>query len=202
MGGTAWLGARIAQDFVRGGHEVVCLARGRSGRVPVGAEAVLADRAGPGAYEDLDGAFDVVVELARDPAHVRSAVAALSGRAEHWVLVSSTSVYARGDEPGADEGADLLAPFAGPQWTPQVYGEGKVTCEQLILDAVGPDRALVARAGLIGGPGDHTDRTGYWPWRFAHPVSSDLAVLVPHAPEGGRADHRRTGPVDVAGELR
>jgi nucleoside-diphosphate-sugar epimerase len=64
-----------------------------------------------------------------------------------------------------------------------IYGEAKVACEQHVQLAFGPDRALIARVGLIGGPGDIFDRTGYWPLRFARPAAQDGDVLVPDAPE-------------------
>ena len=60
-----------------------------------------------------------------------------------------------------------------------VYGEAKVAGERLVVDALGPDRSLLARVGLIGGPGDVFDRTGYWPSRFAAPAATDGSVLVP-----------------------
>jgi nucleoside-diphosphate-sugar epimerase len=65
----------------------------------------------------------------------------------------------------------------------QTYGQAKVACEQHVWQAFGPDRALIARAGLIGGPGDTSDRTGYWPLRFARPAAHDRAVLVPDSPQ-------------------
>lgn len=43
-------------------------------------------------------------------------------------------------------------------------------------------RSLIARAGLIGGPGDESGRSGYWPWRFATAAGTDHAVLVPGDP--------------------
>ncbi len=58
-----------------------------------------------------------------------------------------------------------------------------MACEQHVLAGFGPDRSLIARVGLIGGPGDIFDRTGYWPWRFARPATEDGSVLVPDAPE-------------------
>jgi nucleoside-diphosphate-sugar epimerase len=186
LGGTAWLGGEVAQVALDRGHDVTALARGESGSVPRGAEMVRADRGRLDAYAGVAGRdWDAVVDVSRQPGHVRSALAALGERAAHWAFVSSCSVYAAHDTPGADESAAVLPALAGDEATPETYGEGKVACEEAVLGAVGPGRALVARAGLIAGPGDPTDRTGYWPLRFAHPSADDGAVLVPDSPGVG-----------------
>jgi 2'-hydroxyisoflavone reductase len=98
--------------------------------------------------------------------------------------VSSGNAYADHSTPDQDEHGPLLAPL-GREVTESMrsYGEAKVACEQHVVRALGPDRALIARVGLIGGPGDVFDRTGYWPLRFARPASDDGAVLAPDAPE-------------------
>lgn len=177
LGGTAWLGRTVAAEAVAGGHEVVCLARGTSGAVPDGAIWVTADRDRPGAYDPIaDERWDVVVDVARRPEHVRSAIAALA--IDRYVLVSTGNVYADPSTPHLDETAALLDPDGTPADPGEAYGMGKVACEQAVLDAF-RDRALIARAGLIGGPGDTSGRSGYWPWRFAHPTGD--AVLVPDA---------------------
>lgn len=122
--------------------------------------------------------WDVVLDVSRQPGQVRSAVAALAARARHWVFVSSGNVYAHHDEPGGDETVPVLAPLQGEVMeSMETYGEAKVACEQHVLDQVGADRSLIARVGLIGGPGDVFDRSGYWPLRFALPARSDGAVL-------------------------
>jgi 2'-hydroxyisoflavone reductase len=64
-----------------------------------------------------------------------------------------------------------------------VYGEAKVACENAVTVGFGPERSLLARAGLIGGPGDSSGRTGYWPWRLARPSNPDGIVVVPDAPD-------------------
>jgi nucleoside-diphosphate-sugar epimerase len=182
LGGTAWLGREVVAAALARGHEVTVLARGESGPMPVGARAVQADRTDPAAYDAVAGQdWDGVVDVARQPSHVRGALAALADRAGSWVFVSSASVYAAHDRPGADESAGLLSASEEDADGYEHYGERKVACEQAVLDAV-PGRALVARSGLIAGPGDHTDRTGYWPLRFAHPSVPDGAVLVPDSP--------------------
>ncbi|MGQ0466267.1 MAG: NAD-dependent epimerase/dehydratase family protein [Sporichthyaceae bacterium] len=185
LGGTALLGASLAEAATRAGHAVACLARGSSGPAPTGARFVRADRTGPDAYREVaDAAWDVVIDLSRQPGQVRGAVAALSESARFWVFVSSGNVYAEHSLPGRDENATLLPALEGEVMeSMETYGQAKVACERHVLERLGPDRTLVARAGLIGGPGDLFDRTGYWPLRFARPSTADGAVLVPDDPE-------------------
>ena len=184
LGGTAWLGGYVADTAVRRGYAVTCLARGVSGHVPPGARLVRADRDDPDAYAEVVGEeWDVVVDVARQPGHVRRAVEALSPVSDFFVFVSSGNVYADIGTPGADETAELLAPLPSDDMeSMENYGQAKVACEQDVLAGFGEERCLIARAGLIGGPGDIFDRTGYWPLRFAKPALADGSVLVPDIP--------------------
>jgi nucleoside-diphosphate-sugar epimerase len=92
-------------------------------------------------------------------------------------------VYADHERVGQDESAALLPPLqAEVMETMDTYGQAKVACERHVLDAFGEDRSLIVRVGLIGGPGDASDRTGYWPLRFARATGSDRRVLIPDAP--------------------
>ncbi len=177
-----FLSRTVARLAVKRGHQVTALARG-SQPVPRGVELVRADRNdGVAAYQTLlsdeTRNWDAVLEVSRDPEQVNSAVQALRGRVKHWGFVSSVSVYADQSQPGGDESAELL-----PEWQPgqdllEHYGEAKVRCENILREEFG-SRLLIARPGLIGGPGDPSDRYGYWPARFAR---DDSPVLVPDLP--------------------
>jgi 2'-hydroxyisoflavone reductase len=184
LGGTAFLGHAVARHALGEGHEVACVARGLSGTVPDGARLVAVDRgdpdAGLGGVEHED--WDAVVEVGREPGPVGRAARWLAGRTRHAVFVSTGNVYADHSVPGADESTALLEPAEEAGDGPDVYGAKKVACERHVLEAFGDDRVLVARAGLIGGPGDWSARSGYWPWRFAHPAVAGK-VLVPDAPD-------------------
>jgi 2'-hydroxyisoflavone reductase len=193
LGGTAWLGHTVAAAAVEDGHSVVCLARGSSGAIPTGADFVRVDRSQAGAYDAVrEDSWEVILDLSREPSHVVGALRALADRAGHWVFVSTGNVYADLAAVDADEFAALRMPLPSDEpASPETYGEGKVACEQAVLHHCGPDHALIARAGLIAGPDEPFDRTGYWPWRFARPARPDNAVLVPDVP------HLLTSMIDV-----
>lgn len=180
LGGTVFLSAEIARQAVARGHEVTCLARASTAQPPEGAVLVRADRsAGAAAYKGLDGTWDEVVEVSWDPGQVSEALSVLGGRAAHWTYVSSCSVYADNSRPNADESAALLPELAAGQQPKDFYGEAKVSCERLSAAAVGP-KLHISRPGLIVGPGDVSDRFGYWPARFAR---DNEPVLVPDVPD-------------------
>ncbi|WKK72626.1 NAD-dependent epimerase/dehydratase family protein [Rathayibacter oskolensis] len=180
LGGTAWLGRQLATEALARGHDVTCVARGTD--VPEGARLIRADRDHDDALRGVAAEhWDAVIDVARQPGHVRRAVRDL-GEAGRYLFVSTGNVYASQSELGADEDAELLAPLAADSFTdPDDYGAAKVACEQAVIEGFSPSRSLIARAGLLGGPCDPTGRSSYWPWRFAHPAVEG-AVLVPDAP--------------------
>ncbi|WP_433266408.1 NAD-dependent epimerase/dehydratase family protein [Actinosynnema sp. CS-041913] len=175
LGGTVFLGKAVAAEAVRRGHEVVCAARGQSGPVADGAVHVAVDRNhGLGA---LGGAeFDAVVDVARSVTWVREAVRGLG--AAHWTFVSTCSVYADHTTPGSTATLPPLEDDPAAPMTPERYGSVKVASENAVRDVRGDD-ALIVRAGLITGPGDTSDRFGYWPNR----LSRGGRVAVPDVPD-------------------
>jgi len=176
LGGTAFLSRAVAARAVARGHEVTCLARGVSGAFPAGVHAVRGDRTDPAVLDAIAGhAWDAVVDVARRPSYVRTAAERLAD-ASYWLYVSTCSVYRNHGPLGADETAPTLDPLPADadETDPDSYGSAKSACEGLV-QAFFADRSMACRAGLVVGPGDPSDRFGYWPAA----LSRGGAVLAP-----------------------
>jgi nucleoside-diphosphate-sugar epimerase len=178
LGGTVFLSRAVAEEAVRRGHDVTCACRGSSGSVPDGARHVAWDRDEPTPAALAEGSFDAVVDVARRPSWVRTALASFPSA--HWVFVSTINVYADDSVPGGrPDNAPLRDPITEDvdlREHPEAYGPMKVACEQIVLE--GAASSMVVRPGLIVGPGDPTGRFTYWPARLAD-TAAHPEVLVP-----------------------
>ena len=180
LGGTVFLSREVAAEAVRRGHDVTCACRGESGSVPDGATHVPWDRTEPAPTElGRDAGFDAVIDVARHPSWVRSAVAALPD--PHWVFVSTISVYTDDSTPhGTVDTLPTLDPIhedVDIASDPEAYGAMKVACEQAVTE--GAASSVIIRPGLIVGPGDLSGRFSYWPSRIA----DGGEVLAPGSPD-------------------
>jgi 2'-hydroxyisoflavone reductase len=169
FGGTKFLGRAAVDAALADGHEVTLCNRGQTnpGLYP-DVETIVGDLSG-----DLDALggreWDAAIDLdpTQLPRQTRRRAEALADGVGHYVFVSTISVYADPSQP-IGEGSPLLEP---PESEPEtfemeLYGNLKVGSERVIGEVFG-ERGAIARAGLIVGPHDPTDRFTYWPRRFA-----------------------------------
>lgn len=168
LGGTEFVGRSVTDAALARGWEVTVFHRGRHAPPP-GVGELRGDRtAGEAGIAALaDGVWDLVVDTwSGAPSAVRDAARLLSGRAGHYAYVSSRSVYAYPAPAGLPEEGPLVtgaSPDAGDDVS---YALAKRGGELAALEAFG-DRALLARAGLILGPGENVGRLPWWLRRIA-----------------------------------
>jgi 2'-hydroxyisoflavone reductase len=188
LGGTGFIGAQQVGYALARGHTVTVFNRGLNREaLPPNVECLIGDRE-RGNYDALRGRkFDVCIDNnARVPHWVRDAGAVLREAVEHYVLVSTLSVYASHEAVGQDETAARES-YAGAQDAFTVsaeqlrndmslYGAMKALCEDQVQSNF-EGRATILRPGLIVGPGDETDRFTYWPVR----ISQGGDILMPPA---------------------
>jgi 2'-hydroxyisoflavone reductase len=179
LGGTKFLGRAVSEAALAAGHELTLANRGRTNpELFPDAERVQVDLAGdlgPLAGRRWDAAVDL--DPTQLPRLTRRRAEALA--VEHYVFVSTISVYADPSRP-VGEGSPLLEP---PEPEPEAfdaehYGGLKVGSERAVQDVLG-ERCAIVRPGLIIGPHDPTDRFTYWPRRLAE--GGD--VLAPGDPD-------------------
>jgi 2'-hydroxyisoflavone reductase len=180
LGGTGFIGPHFVQALTRNQHQVSLFNRGkRDPEVKPGIEQLLGDRNGDiGALEGHD--WDVVIDNSGyTPRQVRATADLLHGHVKRYIFISSIAVYADFKTRGLDENSPLavLADPTTNDVTGETYGGLKVLCERVVEQAYGKN-ATIIRPSYICGPGDHTDRFTYWPFR----VSQGGDMLAPGKP--------------------
>lgn len=179
LGGMRFLGRAVVEGALARGDRVTLFNRGRSAPPPAGIEHLIGDR--DGGLAALDGRrFDAVIDTCGYvPRLVAASAQRLAGAVDHYVFVSSISVYA-GHAPHQDEDAPVatLDDPAVEEVTGATYGGLKALCERE-AEAAMPGRVAVVRAGLIVGPHDYTDRFPYW----VRHTAGDAETLAPGSPD-------------------
>ena len=180
LGGTGFIGPHFVREALARGHTVTLFNRGKRQAEPTpGVETLLGDRNGQ--IEALAGRdWDVVIDNSGYvPRHVRLTTQLLRERVRHYLFISTISVYSDLSAPGATEDAPLekLADPTVEKVDATTYGGLKALCEGVVREDF-PGRNTIVRPTYIVGPGDHTDRFTYWPWR----MSRGGEMLAPGTP--------------------
>ncbi|MGW1428433.1 NAD-dependent epimerase/dehydratase family protein [Streptomyces sp. NPDC002431] len=184
LGGTEFVGRAVTEEASARGWDVTVFHRGRHA-APPGVAELLGDRTAPDGLAALargaaDGpGWDLVVDTwSGAPSAVRDAARLLAGRAGRYTYVSSRSVYAYPAPAGLPEDGPLVTGASPDAGGDVPYAQAKRGGELAALDAFG-DRALLARAGLILGPGENIGRLPWWLGRIAR----GGPVLAPGGPD-------------------
>ncbi len=169
LGGTGFIGPHMVREALHRGHSVTLFNRGRTNNTLFpDLETIKGDR--NGGLDGLKGRkWDVVIDNSGYvPRHVADSARLLADASEHYVYISTVSVYASLAEP-IDEDSPLatMDDETIEEVTGETYGPLKALCEQRAAKEYGADRLTILRPTYICGPGDHTDRFSYWPTRCA-----------------------------------
>ncbi|MEO1244746.1 MAG: NAD-dependent epimerase/dehydratase family protein [Pseudomonadota bacterium] len=167
LGGTGFIGPHMVREALRRGHSVTLFNRGRTNNTLFpDLETIKGDRG-----EDLAGLegrrWDAVIDNSGYvPRHVQNSAELLADAVDHYLFISTISVYASFEQP-LDEDSPLgtIDDESIEEVTGETYGPLKALCEKRAASAMGDDRLTVLRPTYICGPGDHTDRFSYWPLR-------------------------------------
>ena len=169
LGGTGFIGPHMVKEALRRGHGVSLFNRGRTNN-ELFPDLTLYKGDRDGGLDALaGGGWDVVIDNSGYvPRHVEDSARLLAPLADHYIYVSTISVYGDLSRPVTESSAvATLDDESVEEVTGETYGPLKALCEKRVKDAFGGDRATILRPTYICGPGDRTDRYTYWPVRAA-----------------------------------
>jgi 2'-hydroxyisoflavone reductase len=180
LGGTRFVGRHITEAALERGHQVTLFNRGQSNPdLFPGVENLQGDR--DGGLDALRGkTWDAVIDVnGYLPRVVRDSAELLKDAVEHYVFVSTISVFKDNSEIGINESSELIE-LDDPttENRGEHYGGLKVLCERAV-QSIFPGRSLIIRPGIVAGPHDPTYRFTYWPLR----ISQGGEMLVPNTPD-------------------
>lgn len=161
LGGSEFVGRAVVADALAREWRVTTFNRGTNPPL-AGVTALQGDRTDPHGLAALrEGEWEIVVDTwSWAPSAVRDAARLLAARADHYVYVSSASVYGLPTPAGNDE--DTPTVDGSPDDGDDVdYARAKRGGELAATGAFG-DRALLLRAGLILGPHENVGRLPWW----------------------------------------
>ncbi|MGL5813754.1 MAG: NAD-dependent epimerase/dehydratase family protein [Aeromonas sp.] len=162
IGGTGFLGRHLSALALDWGHEVTLFNRGRRQhpdwrdlhQLHGDRDHDLGALHGAGLHWDL-----VIDTCCYRPEQAARLSAALLGRCERLIFISTISVYRDFALKGMDESAPLHA--IPPGEMPEEYGPLKVLCEAEYRARWG-ERLCILRPGVLCGPQDPTGRLAWW----------------------------------------
>lgn len=173
LGGTGFLGPHTINYAVARGHDITLFNRGRSKEeLFPELESIVGNR-DPKIDSGLEGLkgkkWDCVIDTSGYvPRIVNASSKLLSKHCDHYLFISSISVYSEFAKVGLDESSAVgkLEDTKTESVNGETYGPLKAYCEQA-AEKNFKGRTTVIRPGLIVGPRDRTDRYTYWPVRVA-----------------------------------
>ena len=177
LGGTGFLGPHTVHYAVARGHEVTLFNRGRRNEALFPELEEFIGNRDPNVDEGLTALekavaegrkWDVVIDTSGYVPRIVSASAELlNDAADHYIFISSISVYADAAPDGITEDAAVATmEDEANESVGEYYGALKALCEQAAERAF-PGKTTNIRPGLIVGPKDPTNRFGWWPARVA-----------------------------------
>ncbi|MBZ4420333.1 NAD-dependent epimerase/dehydratase family protein [Myxococcus sp. RHSTA-1-4] len=172
LGGTSFLGPALVEFARSRGHTLTLFNRGKTNPGLFPDVEKLQGNRDPNkdnGLKALEGRkWDAVVDTSGYvPRMVKASAELLAPNTDHYVFVSSISVYKDLSKPGITESSPVAT--VEDETTEKVmehYGALKALCEKAAETAM-PGRVLNVRPGLIVGPDDPSDRFTYWPVRVA-----------------------------------